>query len=108
LAQKIKALLKSYNQNNEHTLEEIIDFHYQFEAVHPFQGGNGRVGRLIMFKECLKNNIVPFVIDDGLKMFYRRGLLEWNNKKDCLMDTCLSAQDKFKNYLEYFKVSYIE
>ena len=108
VAQEIKTLLKEYNQKNEHTLEEIIDFHYQFETLHPFQDGNGRVGRLIMFKECLKNNIVPFIIDDGLKMFYYRGLSEWNNEKGYLMDTCLSAQDKFKNYLNYFKVPYGE
>ena len=106
--QKIKELLKSYNQKCEHTLEEIIDFHYQFEALHPFQDGNGRVGRLIMFKECLKNNIVPFIIDDGLKMFYYRGLSEWNSEKGYLIDTCLTAQDKFKKYLQYFKVPYVE
>ena len=107
-ANKIKELLKSYNQKDEHTLEEIIDFHYRFETIHPFQDGNGRVGRLIMFKECLKNNIVPFIIDEDLKMFYYRGLSEWNNEKGYLMDTCLSAQDKFKKYLEYFKVPYKE
>ena len=108
VAQKIKDLLKSYNQKNKHTFEEIIDFHYQFEKLHPFQDGNGRVGRLIMFKECLKNNIIPFIIDDSLKMFYYRGLSEWNNEKGYLTDTCLSAQDKFKKYLEYFKVPYVE
>ena len=107
-ANKIKELLKSYNQKDEHTLEEIIDFHYSFETIHPFQDGNGRVGRLIMFKECLKNNIVPFIIDEDLKMFYYRGLSEWNNEKGYLTDTCLAAQDKFKKYLEYFKVPYKE
>ena len=108
VANKIKELLKSYNQKDEHTLEEIINFHYRFETIHPFQDGNGRVGRLIMFKECLKNNIVPFIIDEDLKMFYYRGLSEWNNEKGYLTDTCLAAQDKFKTYLEYFKVPYKE
>lgn len=107
-ANKIKTILKDYNQKDEHTLEEIIDFHYRFEIIHPFQDGNGRVGRLIMFKECLKNNIVPFIIDEDLKMFYYRGLSEWNNEKGYLTDTCLAAQDKFKKYLEYFKVQYEE
>jgi Fic family protein len=87
-------------------LEEIIDFHYHFESIHPFQDGNGRVGRLIAFKECLKNNIVPFIIDDNLKMFYYRGLKEWKNERGYLLDTCLSAQDKFKKYLDYFKIPY--
>lgn len=108
VAREIKTLLKEYNQKNEHNLEEIIDFHYRLEKIHPFQDGNGRVGRLIMFKECLKNNIVPFIIDDSLKMFYYRGLSEWDNEKGFLLDTCLSAQDKFKQYLEYFKVPYTE
>lgn len=107
-ANKIKTVLKDYNQKDEHTLEEIIDFHYRFETIHPFQDGNGRVGRLIMFMECLKNNIVPFIIDEELKMFYYRGLSEWNNEKGYLTDTCLAAQDKFKKYLDYFKVPYEE
>ena len=107
-ANKIKTILKDYNQKDEHTLEEIIDFHYRFETIHPFQDGNGRVGRLIMFMECLKNNIVPFIIDEELKMFYYRGLSEWNNEKGYLTDTCLAVQDKFKKYLEYFKVPYKE
>ena len=81
-------------------------FHYIFETIHPFQDGNGRVGRLIMFKECLKNNIVPFIIDEDLKMFYYRGLSEWNNEKGYLTDTCLTAQDKYKAYLDYFRIVY--
>ena len=104
----IRELLSAYNKKSSHTLSEIIDFHYRFEAIHPFQDGNGRIGRLIMFKECLKNNIVPFIIDDELKMFYYRGLSEWNNEKGYLTDTCLAAQDKFKKYLDYFKVTYVE
>lgn len=108
VSEKIKELLKAYNEKNEHSLKEIIEFHYQFESIHPFQDGNGRVGRLIMFKECLKNNIVPFIIDEDLKMFYYRGLSEWNNEKGYLTDTCLSAQDRFKKYLDYFKVPYVE
>ena len=107
-ANKIKTVLKDYNQKDEHTLEEIIDFHYRFETIYPLQDGNGRVGRLIMFMECLKNNIVPFIIDEELKMFYYRGLSEWNNEKGYLTDTCLAAQDKFKKYLDYFKVPYEE
>ncbi len=106
--QKMKDLLKDYNRKSEHSLEEIIDFHYRFEAIHPFQDGNGRVGRLIMFKECLKNDIVPFIIDDNMKLFYYRGLSEWNNEKGYLRDTCLAAQDRFKKYLEYFKVPYVD
>ena len=87
-----------------HPLIKSCVFHYEFEFIHPFQDGNGRIGRLIMFKECLKNNIVPFIIDDNIKLFYYRGLKEWENEKGFLTDTCLSAQDKFKAYLDYFKI----
>lgn len=103
---EIKKLLLSYNNKNDITLEDIIDFHVQFERIHPFQDGNGRIGRLIMFKECLKHNIVPFIIEDDIKMFYYRGLKEWEMEKGYLMDTCLSAQYKFKKYLDYFRIAY--
>lgn len=103
---KMKALLTEYNAKAEKTLEDILDFHVKFERIHPFQDGNGRVGRLIMFKECLKYNIVPFIIEDNLKMFYYRGLNEWNNEKGYLIDTCLTAQDKYKAYLDYYRIAY--
>ena len=103
---KMKALLAKYNAMEEKTFEDILDFHVKFERIHPFQDGNGRVGRLIMFKECLKYNIVPFIIEDNLKMFYYRGLKEWNNEKGYLTDTCLTAQDRYKAYLDYFRIAY--
>ncbi len=106
VAQEMQKLLKKYNAGKSKNLTEILDFHYNFETIHPFQDGNGRIGRLIMFKECLKNNIVPFIIDDEIKLFYYRGLKEWKNEKGYLTDTCLSAQDKFKAYLDYFKIDY--
>lgn len=102
----MKDLLKEYNSKKEKTFEDILDFHVQFERIHPFQDGNGRIGRLIMFKECLKYNIVPFIIEDNLKMFYYRGLKEWNNERGYLVDTCLAAQDRYKAYLDYFRISY--
>lgn len=105
-ADKMKTLLKEYNVIKEKTLEDILDFHVKFERIHPFQDGNGRVGRLIMFKECLKHNIVPFIIEDNLKLFYYRGLKEWDNEKGYLTDTCLTAQDKYKTYLNYFRIAY--
>lgn len=98
----IKDLLKKYNMSKDKTLEEIVDFHYEFEMIHPFQDGNGRVGRLIMFKECLRNGIAPFIIEDDIKAFYYRGLSEWKKERGYLMDICLNAQDRFKVYMEYF------
>ena len=103
---EISKLLSDYNAVSNHTLEQIIAFHHDFECVHPFQDGNGRIGRLILFKECLRNNIVPFIIEDDLKMFYYRGLHEWNREHGYLMDTCLTAQDRFKAYLDYFRIPY--
>ncbi len=106
VADKMKTLLMEYNAKDAKTFEDILDFHVKFERIHPFQDGNGRIGRLIMFKECLKNNIVPFIVDDNLKMFYYRGLKEWDNGKGYLTDTCLAAQDKYKAYLDYFRIVY--
>ena len=106
VANEMKVLLFEYNAKKEKTFEDILDFHVKFERIHPFQDGNGRVGRLIMFKECLKYHIVPFIIEDDLKMFYYRGLKEWDNEKGCLTDTCLTAQDQYKTYLDYFRIHY--
>ena len=103
---KMKALLAKYNAQKHKTLADILDFHVQFEKIHPFQDGNGRVGRLIMFKECLKYNIVPFIIEDNLKMFYYRELKEWQREPGYLTDTCLTAQDRYKAYLDYFRIKY--
>ena len=104
--QEIRFLLRSYNAQREKSLEELLAFHYAFESIHPFQDGNGRVGRLILFKECLRNGIVPFIIDEELKMFYYRGLHEWKQERGYLRDTCLAAQDRFKAYLDYFRIPY--
>ena len=103
---EMRNLLKKYNRKKSKSFEEIIEFHYMFERIHPFQDGNGRVGRLIMFKECLKNNIVPFIIDESLKEFYYRGLNEWKNERGHLLDTCLTAQDRFKLIMDYFGLNY--
>lgn len=106
VADRMKALLSDYNAVPKKTLDDILDFHVRFERIHPFQDGNGRVGRLIMCKECLKYNIVPFIIEENLKLFYYRGLKEWYNEKGYLTDTCLTAQDKYKAYLDYFRIPY--
>ena len=102
----MKALLSEYNAKKKKTFEDIVDLHQRFEAIHPFQDGNGRVGRLVMFKECLTNGEVPFIITDDLKMFYYRGLKHWNSIRGYLMDTCLTAQDNYKAMLDYFKIKY--
>lgn len=103
----VKTLLSDYNKTKEKTLHDILDFHVKFERIHPFQDGNGRVGRLIMFKECLKYNIVPFIMEEDLAMFYYRGLAEWEREKGYLTDTCLTAQDRYKLYLDYFRIKYL-
>lgn len=106
VAAAIKALLNEYNSKSKITFDDILDFHVRFEAIHPFQDGNGRVGRLIMFKECLKHNIVPFIITEELKLFYYRGLANWKRTRGFLRDTCLTAQDEMKATLDYFGIEY--
>ena len=95
-------LMQWYNSLGKVKIEDIIEFHYRFECIHPFQDGNGRVGRIIMFKECLKYNIIPFIILDKYKLFYYRGLKEYKNEKGYLIDTCLNAQDQYIRLIEYF------
>ena len=101
---ELKTLLTDYYHNRQQTFENILNFHVRFEQIHPFQDGNGRVGRLLMFKECLANNIVPFIITDELKIYYYRGLREWGHINGYLTDTCLTAQDQYKDLIEYFKI----
>ena len=106
VAGEMRTILADYNALPVKTFEDIVAFHVAFERIHPFQDGNGRVGRLILFKECLKHGIVPFIIEDDLKYFYYRGLAQWDQEKGYLMDTCLTAQDRFKVYLDYFRILY--
>lgn len=103
---EMEQLLAQYNAQKSKSFEDLLDFHYRFEAIHPFQDGNGRVGRLITFKECLANGIVPFILTDRLKMFYFRGLAQWETARGYLVDTCLSAQDDYKALLDYFRIGY--
>lgn len=106
VAAEMETLLETYNALPGKTFKDIVAFHVAFERIHPFQDGNGRIGRLILFKECLKYNIVPFILEDDLKLFYYRGLKEWDQEKGYLLDTCLTAQDRFKVYLDYFRIAY--
>lgn len=101
---RMKALLSNYESLNVVSIEDIIEFHYNFERIHPFQDGNGRVGRLIALKECLRYGIVPFIIEDSKKMFYYRGLSEWETEKGYLTDTCFDGQDSFKKLMAMFDI----
>lgn len=103
VAAETKKLLQAYRENSNITFEDIIDFHYKFEKIHPFQDGNGRVGRLIMFKECLKYDIPPFIIEDKSQDYYKRGLKEYTVEKGYLIETCRAAQDLYKELLKYFE-----
>lgn len=108
VSKEMKALLFAYNQKKQVTLEDLLEFHVRFECIHPFQDGNGRIGRLILFKECLRHNIVPFIITEQTKLYYYQGLKEWKQERGYLRDTCLMAQDQFKLVLDYFKIPYLE
>ncbi|MCB9498367.1 MAG: Fic family protein [Bacillales bacterium] len=103
---ELASLIGKYENKADYSFEDIIEFHYQFECIHPFQDGNGRIGRLIAFKECLRHGFVPFTIDDSIKLFYYRGLKEWPNEKGYLIDTCLAGQDKYKEIMDVFNISY--
>ncbi len=103
---RMSTMLRDYNSKKDKTFDDVLDLHHEFEAIHPFQDGNGRVGRLVMFKECLANGIVPFIITEDLRRFYYQGLRQWNNIQEYLRDTCLTAQDNYKSLLDYFRIEY--
>ena len=102
----MKALLDEYNEKENVTIEDVIALHAEFELIHPFQDGNGRVGRLIVLKECLRHNLIPFIIEDSKKNYYYRGLKEWKNERGWLIDTCLDGQDNLKKLLDMFEIQY--
>ena len=104
VSKEMKALLKEYNAKKRKSFDDILDFHHRFERIHPFQDGNGRVGRLIMFMECMANGHIPFIITDELKWFYYRGLQQWPDTKGYLRDTCLTAQDRYKAVMDYYRI----
>ena len=106
VAAEMKSLLMEYNSKAEITFDDVLDFHVKFETIHPFQDGNGRIGRLIIFKECLKHYIVPFIITEELKNYYYRGIKNWKNNRVYLRDTCLTGQDLMKQCLDYFGIIY--
>ena len=106
VAREMQKVIASYESLSSYALDDVIAFHVAFERIHPFQDGNGRVGRLVMFKECLRHAVTPFVISDDMKLFYYRGLAQWDNEKGWLRDTCLSAQDTFKEWLDYYRIPY--
>ncbi len=106
VASKMFTFLTKYNSIEKKTMQDLIDFHVRFERIHPFQEGKGRVARLILLKECLRYNIVPFIITEELKLYYYKGLKYWDKENSYLMDTCLNAQDHFKKYLDYFQIPY--
>lgn len=108
VAEEVAALVEAYEPRRSHGFDQIVDFHVRLERIHPFQDGNGRVGRLVMFKECLASGIVPFIIADDMKAFYYRGLSEWDRERGYLLDTCRAAQDRFKAALDRFRIPYEE
>ena len=103
---RMKAIIAEYNSLKHVSFNDILNFHVQLERIHPFQDGNGRIGRLVIFWQCLQNGIVPFIITEELRLFYYRGIQHWGKVDGYLRDTCLTAQDNYKALLDYFKIKY--